>query len=160
MGPFVFGIRRRGTKRAYSRYSVPYIVSHFIQTMNASSSLAMTNLFVFGTSIASVPPFDLRATRILWNGSNGRHIRTLKGHTDEVYSVAFSPDNTQLASASRDRSIPIWDVKDLNPPAESRDGLFTIAISSNMRFIAAVRGSRDIHLFDSKSSEPRTKLPH
>jgi WD40 repeat protein len=36
--------------------------------------------------------------------------RKLEGHSQEITSVAFSPDGKTLASASRDQSLRIWDV--------------------------------------------------
>jgi WD40 repeat protein len=36
-------------------------------------------------------------------------LRTLKGHAGKVFSVAFSPDGSRLASGSNDGTIKIWD---------------------------------------------------
>ena len=44
--------------------------------------------------------------------SDGYLIRTLTGHTDEVYSVSFSRDGSLIASGSQDRTIKIWRVSD------------------------------------------------
>lgn len=35
----------------------------------------------------------------------------LKGHTNEVNSVCFSPDGLTLATGSDDNTIMLWDVK-------------------------------------------------
>jgi WD40 repeat protein len=42
--------------------------------------------------------------------ASGQGRTALIGHTDSVYSVAWSPDGQQLASGSLDNTIIIWDV--------------------------------------------------
>jgi len=46
----------------------------------------------------------------LWDVATGQEMRTLSGHTEEVYSVAFAPDGKTLASGSDDGTVKLWDV--------------------------------------------------
>ena len=45
----------------------------------------------------------------IWELEKSQLLRTLEGHSDCIYSVAFSPDGRLLATSSYDRLVKIWD---------------------------------------------------
>jgi WD40 repeat protein len=47
----------------------------------------------------------------MWEGSTGRHLFTLRGHTDVITSLSFSPDGKWLLSTSQDQTARVWDVR-------------------------------------------------
>jgi WD40 repeat protein len=50
---------------------------------------------------------------VLWDVAKGQKRLTLRGHADQVVSLAFSPDGTMLASGGGDKVVKFWNV----PPA-------------------------------------------
>ena len=47
---------------------------------------------------------DEQSVRV-WDASSGKELKRLKGHTDSVLSVAFSPDGKWIVSGSSDQSV-------------------------------------------------------
>jgi WD40 repeat protein len=62
----------------------------------------------------SVVALALGSEIVLVERASGKELRRLKGHTDHVLDLAFSPDGRLLVSGSYDLTALVWDVADLN----------------------------------------------
>jgi WD40 repeat protein len=51
----------------------------------------------------------------LWDTWNWAKVKTLSGHTQHVYSLAFSSSGKYLASGGHDRNVIVWDVGTASP---------------------------------------------
>ncbi len=76
--------------------------------------LGVLGNFVDGLSFAAYNPAGdvLLTTRgitaVLWDLSSGAELRTLVGHTDRVYSAAFSADGRLIVTAGQDGRALVW----------------------------------------------------
>jgi WD40 repeat protein len=59
----------------------------------------------------------------LWDAISGRELASLSGHSKIVSGLAFSADDTLLASGSDDGTVMVWDVASRKPLATFRDGV-------------------------------------
>ena len=50
-------------------------------------------------------------SKIYYYETNTKKIRTFKGHSSTVTSVAITPDGKYIVSGSRDNTIKLWDIK-------------------------------------------------
>jgi WD40 repeat protein/serine/threonine protein kinase len=82
---------------------------------------------------------------LVWHVATGQELLKFEGHQGLIWSLAFSPDNARIATASVDGTVRIWDsatgrelhridagMGPLMPVAFSRDGKFLAAGAANM----------------------------
>jgi WD40 repeat protein len=88
------------------------------------------------------------------------HFRTLSGHTNAVWGVAFAPDGRTLATSSTDRTVRLWDVSNRDQPrplgAPLTGTVWWVAFAPDGRTLATVSEDRTVRLWDvSNRDQPR-----
>ena len=86
---------------------------------------------------------------------------TLEGHTDLVWSVAFSPNGQTLASGSQDRTIRLWNPNNGNLKRTlrgHRDAVNSIAFSPDGRTLASGSWDGTIRLWNPNNGNLKRTL--
>ena len=95
----------------------------------------------------------------LWDYETGRAKKTLRGHEEQVLSIAFGAGDT-LATGSADGTVRLWDVETGTSRilAGHTDWVFGVAFHPNGEFLASTGKDMSVRLWDTTFGVPLNTL--
>lgn len=105
-----------------------------------------------------------RYTAMVWDATGDRELPTLSGHTDGIWTAAYSPNQRYVATASQDGTTRIWDAnsgQSLSTLKGHSRGVDDVAWSPDGRTIATASQDGTVKIWDSSNwQELRTLRGH
>lgn len=87
----------------------------------------------------------------VWDLESRQPLRTLAGHLDGVYDLAFDAGGTQLASASADGTVRVWDTgqdQEYRSLAGHQSNVMCIDVSSDGRLLVTGSGDQSARIWN------------
>lgn len=129
----------------------------YLQRLSSSSKASIGLGWILASGSAD-------STVKLWQVNTGTEIRSFTGHSDSVWSVAFSPDGQLLASGSADSTIKLWQVntgREIRTFTGHSFFVHSVAFSPNGQLLASGSADRTIKLWQVTTGEEiRTFIGH
>ena len=97
----------------------------------------------------------------LWNTTTFTIFKTLTGHTDDVKSLAFSPDTNYLISSSNDNTIKIWNTtnwQNIKNLTAHTDEVTSVSFSPNGTYLASVSIDKTLKIWNTTNWEMMENL--
>ncbi|MDZ4753010.1 MAG: serine/threonine-protein kinase [Phycisphaerae bacterium] len=106
-----------------------------IATASSETELAGEKPIFAGTkAMKEAPSDDEPRVIVVRDARTGARIRALRGHTGEIFGLAFAPDGSRLMSGGRDRLVRVWDTSRWDE---------VVPLPGHTSFVWALRFSRD-----------------
>jgi WD40 repeat protein len=100
-------------------------------------------------------------TATVLDATTGQTVLTLKGHTDHVMDVVFSPDGTCIATASFDKTVKIWDAEtgqEMRTLTGHTRGVFKVAFRPDGKRLASASGDKTARVWDLTTGQEVLRL--
>jgi WD40 repeat protein len=89
-----------------------------------------------------------------WHRQLHLELKTLRGHTESILALAYSPDGQQIVTASADRTAKVWDAetgKELFPLKGHTNAVGSVAFSPDGQRIVTGSWDKRAMVWDSRS---------
>src|SRR6516225_648039 len=117
------------------------------------------------TLVACFLPTGMALTLVLGADAPKGLVASLKGHTEAIYSVAFSADGKYFVTGSFDKTIKIWDtatwkeIKTLGGPQGHQNLVLSVAISPDGKTLASGSSDNTAKIWDFPSNTSIRDFP-
>ena len=109
-----------------------------------------------GDTACTITLFDVPTSTAKGGQLDVKEIKILQGHSADVFSLSFSPDNKLLASGSHDNTVKIWDIESgecLYTLKGHRHLTYSVVFSPDGKMVASGSFDTTIKLWDVETGE-------